>query len=633
MIIKTLVNIGVDNRELFRFQLGATLLKSIVSLLQKSLPIHHQHFFTQDGLVVIGESLLDKSTELCLRILILVVEGSEQFRLDHEFIALAVPLLRHKSTSIVLLVLRTLRTLTSDSHFAGTMRQNIQVAQIDGNTRPIPMIQLVAELFGAYFSRLRTQIGQIQLLWTTEPDNAMLLDGDTSIGGTYASEPLDVVTLTSQISATCEVLRGIDDQQTETTLMKIATRVLSVGERRDSKSYQPRMIDRDSAHRLCSLLTQSQFVETMENHSQKRTQNWTKELGKLRSRCSEYEKTYSEWSSPSSPFSIDCVPFLSWPGNQEGSWFGQTVVFQSLVAALKLQPALDVSLEAKAAKFLESMNTPYEELVDDPLSTHLLFSDGSFTDFVKSILVLLSSPNQVIKTATVKMLKTVVLMCSAPLRLVLIKADLIGQLVVTLNPFSVSLPDSEHLHSKFLSIIHLSVLLATPRSLKELKKEDPDEQQSVRETVLKQVLAPSEKYFSHLCVNRFSIVEGDMSTSFMTLLSQLLQISSHCQQTKEFVLTLPVFLATSSCLSFFETDSSIYSFLSYLVDTQQKWKKQDRDVHQSEATILRSLRMEGIDDVIEEKLVNDRSSYYANCLVVNSLEWSNMLGMNFSEHA
>ncbi|KAK2949808.1 hypothetical protein BLNAU_15290 [Blattamonas nauphoetae] len=680
--------------------------------------------------------------------------------------------------------------MTSDSHFARTLRQNVKVAQIDGKTKLIPMIKFIAELFGAYLNRLRAQIGQIHLLWTTEPEHSMLLDKNISTCGTDTSEHLDVATLTTQITATCEVLKslshffdsavfwdaqrkempldyqilrlfgeffsfycetvehenslqkqnptielswmdsrtmvkegityivpvclngmrnlllmskfmkfkiyetiypqhrpsdehffsvlstllafripdlafliarimnvivawkqadyptllksglievlfryviaqGIDDEQTEKNIMQIASVVLIGGEKGYFKYYQPRMIDRDSAHRLCCLLAQSNFVTMMENRSQQRAEEWTKELGKLRSRCSEYETRLSNLSSA---FSIDCIPFLSWTENYYESWFGQTVVFQSLVATRKIQPALDVSLEAKATQFLESLTEIFRWSPDDLLSAHVSHSDGSLTDFVQSIVVLISSPNQVIKTATMKMLNKVVVNCSAIHALLLIKADLIDQLLVTLNPLSLSFADAVDIHSKLMSIIHWSVLLTTPDGLKKLKIEDPDEQQALCETVLKQGLAPSSTYLCYLCAKYHSIIEGDMSTLFMTLLSQLLQISSHSHQTMEYVLTLPVFLATSSCLSFFETDSTIDTFLSSMIDPKSKRNEQSGDVRESEMTILRSLRMEGIDDVIEEKLVNDRSSDHANRTVVNTIKWSNMLGMNHSEY-
>ncbi|KAK2959932.1 hypothetical protein BLNAU_5129 [Blattamonas nauphoetae] len=159
--------------------------------------------------------------------------------------------------------------------------------------------------------------------------------------------------------------------------------------------------------------------------------------------------------------------------------------------------------------------------------------------------------------------------------------------------------------------------------------EDRDKQQALRETVLKQVLSPSQTYICHLCAKYHSIVDEDHSDAFTTLLSRIIQLYSHCQQTMEDGLVLRAFVALPSCLTFFESDVSIDSFLDELVDSKEQQNEQGGDVCESETTILRSLRMEGIDDVIEEKLINDRSTDNAENIVVNSIKWSNMLGMNY----
>ncbi|KAK2957366.1 hypothetical protein BLNAU_7744 [Blattamonas nauphoetae] len=82
----------------------------------------------------------------------------------------------------------------------------------------------------------------------------------------------------------------IGNECMEREIIKIAYRVLLKGRTKNcSEHCLPHMIDRDSAHRLHSLLAQSKFVETMENRSQKRTKEWTKELETLQYLCSEYE--------------------------------------------------------------------------------------------------------------------------------------------------------------------------------------------------------------------------------------------------------------------------------------------------------------------------------------------------------
>ncbi|KAK2940032.1 hypothetical protein BLNAU_25053 [Blattamonas nauphoetae] len=56
-------------------------------------------------------------------------------------------------------------------------------------------------------------------------------------------------------------------------------------------------------------------------------------------------------------------------------------------------------------------------------------SDGSLTNFVQSIVVLLSTPNQMITTATMEILEALINLCSAKIRLAFFKADLITQLI------------------------------------------------------------------------------------------------------------------------------------------------------------------------------------------------------------
>ncbi|KAK2959934.1 hypothetical protein BLNAU_5131 [Blattamonas nauphoetae] len=571
------------------------------------------------------------------------------------------------------------------------------------------MINIVTELFGAYLSRLSTQIGQIQLLWTTKPEQAMLLD--TNTGGTDASKHLDVATLTTQISATCEALtglshlfssavfwenklnemvtlfdpirqktnietllafgvpnlthpiafivnkilvwkdadyssllksglievlfryvitQGIDDKQTETTLLQIANCVLYRGEKVDSKYNKQSMIERAASHRLFCLLVQSQFVEMMESRTLKRAEEWTIAFRALRSRCSKLKMSYSELPSPTSACSIDCIPFLRWYDNQERSWFGQTVVFQSLVATLKLQPALDVSLETKAVTFLESMSLSDEESAVDLLSAHVSHSDGSLTDFVQSIVTLISSPNRGITKPTLGMLNVLICKCSAESLLALVKADLIGQIIAPLNPLSLSLTDAVDIHTILSFCITNSVSLATQTVLSQLKVSDENEQQAAHETVRHQVLTPLKQYLFLLCMNHFSIFERELSRCFLLLLAWLVEMCPFDKRTLELVLDSPVFLTIPSCLTFFENDQSIWYFQSEMVDNQREWNKKGGEVQHMGEFVHRVLRMEGIDDVIEERLMNDRSSDYANRIVVDSIEWSNMLGMNSS---
>ncbi|KAK2953069.1 hypothetical protein BLNAU_12058 [Blattamonas nauphoetae] len=328
---------------------------------------------------------------------------------------------------------------------------------------------------------------------------------------------------------------------------------------------------------------------------------------------------------------MDCSPFLNWSQDQPQSEHDKAVIFRSLIATVKLQPTPDNSLEAKAVKFLKSVAIQNRESTDAFLRSLASNSAESLTNFVQSIMVLVSSPNQTIATAAMEMLKTLIFGCSAEVRFPLVKADLIPQLIITLNPQSLSFTEPVDIHTYLLRIIWNSIWLATPFGLEQLAIEDVYELQTVHETVLKQVIVPSEKYIWHLCVNRFSIIDGDQSKELMDLLSHLLRICPSYQPTMEFVLHMPVVLTIPSCLTFFENDSSIFWFLIGMSTSQDEWNKKRGEVRQLWKTVIRMLRMEGIEDVIEKKMRNDKNTIKGRLIIVSSITWNNLLGMNLPE--
>ncbi|KAK2950656.1 hypothetical protein BLNAU_14327 [Blattamonas nauphoetae] len=336
-------------------------------------------------------------------------------------------------------------------------------------------------------------------------------------------------------------------------------------------------------------------------------------------------------SSRCLPSSPDCSPFLNWTEEAFDSEKEMAVVFRSLVATLRLQPVLDASLEAKAKKLLESVENGLEESADDFLKRFASSSDDSLTEFVQCIVVLLSSPSQVIINASIKMMRSLIDWCSADILLPLIKANLIPQVINTLNPHSLSFAEAEDIHICLMFCITNSLRLATPDCLRRLGINDRNEQQAVRETVLKQVVAHSEKYICHLCVNRFSLVDEDLSTYFLIVLERLLHICPYHQPAMDFVLQMPVTLTIPSCLSFFENDRSIRYFLWNMIDAQREWSKTRGYQRQMRKTMQRLLRMEGVEDVMEEKLRSDRNEFSGRHIVNESIECNNELGMNIQE--
>ncbi|KAK2950464.1 hypothetical protein BLNAU_14582 [Blattamonas nauphoetae] len=331
--------------------------------------------------------------------------------------------------------------------------------------------------------------------------------------------------------------------------------------------------------------------------------------------------------SSQKPFSMDCLPFLNWSDDVDETVEEKAVVFGSLVATVKIQPSLDVSLEAKAVNFLESIHLANRESATAVLSNFASLSDNSLADFVQCICELISSASQAITTAAMKMLESLINRCSTQGRLALVKADLVPQLINNLNPLSLSFAKAADIHIHLLASLTHSLLLATPNGLAQLTIEDADGQQAVHETVLKQVLVPSEQYICHFCVNRFSIIDGVQSMCFMELLAQLLQICPYYQPAMDFVLDLSVFLTIPSCLAIFEDDFSIWSFLIIYIPSQGDWNRKRAELRQISKKLDRMLRTEGIEDVIQEKLQNDQEDE-GESIVTESIGWNNLLGMN-----
>ncbi|KAK2953267.1 hypothetical protein BLNAU_11730 [Blattamonas nauphoetae] len=338
----------------------------------------------------------------------------------------------------------------------------------------------------------------------------------------------------------------------------------------------------------------------------------------------------SELSVPPLAFSSDCSPFLEWDEEELESAEELAIVFRSLVATLKLQPALDVSLEAKADAFMKTVDPLNHTFADAFLESLASFSGDSQRYFIQCIVVLLSSACHIITRTAMKMIESLSRCCSAQVNLALVQAGFIPQILVTLNPQSLSFAEAEDFHTDLISNISRSLWLATPDGLADLTFKDDDEQQDVHESILKQVLAPSEKYIWHLCVNRYSIINGEQSKFFLGLLVRLIRISPYYQPTMELVLHLPVFLSIPSCLTFFEDEESIWLFLLFMVKDQQEWNEKRGDLRQMWKTVHRVLRMEGIEDVMEEKLQNEKDEF-GGWIVEDLMELNNLLGMNLPE--
>ncbi|KAK2950672.1 hypothetical protein BLNAU_14343 [Blattamonas nauphoetae] len=65
-------------------------------------------------------------------------------------------------------------------------------------------------------------------------------------------------------------------------------------------------------------------------------------------------------------------------------------------------------------------------------------------------------------------------------------------------------------------------------------------------------------------------------------------------------------------------------------NSQREWNDQGREMRQMGKAVHRMLRMEGIEDVIDEKLQNDNNEIVGQWAVILSIQWNNKQGMNLS---
>ncbi|KAK2957949.1 hypothetical protein BLNAU_7125 [Blattamonas nauphoetae] len=173
--------------------------------------------------------------------------------------------------------------------------------------------------------------------------------------------------------------------------------------------------------------------------------------------------TPSDVSASQLLFSTACFPFLNWNDGIFRSEHEKVVIFRSLVATVKFQPTLDDSLLAKAVKLLESVSLGDKESTVIFLDSFGRTSDESLTIFIQLIGVLISSASQVITTAAMGMLNSLFVWSTPKVRLALVKADLIPQLIITLNPLSLSVAEAVDIHIGLIQTISNTVIPASEK--------------------------------------------------------------------------------------------------------------------------------------------------------------------------
>ncbi|KAK2949765.1 hypothetical protein BLNAU_15339 [Blattamonas nauphoetae] len=209
LILKIFVNLGIDEAELFRSEVGTVLNEWICFFLRETLPTHLERSFDDKGAGYITFSSLDKLSELCLKILNILVKRNQRVSVTSEFVDFVVPLLHHISTTVVMLVLRLLCLTTSDDAVMRSIESSIPIVDVDGETCSIQVVGLLADLFDRHLNRIRTDCDQMQVLRSRMNVSDAMMTIDTA--ETDRSDNTNMVSLTSQVCANCGVLEYVSN--------------------------------------------------------------------------------------------------------------------------------------------------------------------------------------------------------------------------------------------------------------------------------------------------------------------------------------------------------------------------------------------------------------------------------------
>ncbi|KAK2946523.1 hypothetical protein BLNAU_18565 [Blattamonas nauphoetae] len=320
--------------------------------------------------------------------------------------------------------------------------------------------------------------------------------------------------------------------------------------------------------------------------------------------------------------------FLHWDGLPIDSISERSSIYCSLVQMVKNEEALDPSLEDKAVSFFNLVKPDTANDVDSFVSGIVPSSlPESSRDFVGSIVELISGHSKPVLNTAMAFVGRIVFRSSDNTILKLVKDGLIQKLISCLDLFSLSFIDAEYIHTSLLSIIYESLWISTERK-ETLKLNDANEQLNIRETVHNQVLLPSEAYIRHLCSNSYSFRNRDQSFQYMILLPRLLDVSPYHPATMEFVQNLHVCVTLTSAMAFFDFNVAICGSLLVLTTTQLTRRNASGQVLERHHILFRSLKMEGIEDIIEQWLKNDIGGDNGQEIATTDIKWNNMLGMN-----
>ncbi|KAK2947192.1 hypothetical protein BLNAU_17897 [Blattamonas nauphoetae] len=210
----------------------------------------------------------------------------------------------------------------------------------------------------------------------------------------------------------------------------------------------------------------------------------------------------------------------------------------------------------------------------------------------------------------------------------LVESNIFAKIFATVQPHTLPISGNDKIFDNLLIIINICIDLALPYYLRELGITAAVDKYNHRERIFQKVMLPSSQFLTFLISNRLYI-KGETLSSFMMLLSTLLQIGPFHRPILEFVIASPIVMGFSSCLSFVELFDCLWDPLGIINSSLELWRKEGGEVVQSGKLIIKALSAEGFEDTIEQLERSERDGSHGQdierlCRLISHFKGSNV---------
>ncbi|KAK2960013.1 hypothetical protein BLNAU_4896 [Blattamonas nauphoetae] len=321
--------------------------------------------------------------------------------------------------------------------------------------------------------------------------------------------------------------------------------------------------------------------------------------------------------------------FLSFDRRSKMSLEDKATLYRSLISLIRTNCEFDDALQDRAAQFLRILEPRWS---DNDLSVNLISTlvpspDGSPSGFIESIITLLSSPRTTIVAAALSFLFKAFTAVPPVDRCRLVESDLIRNVLATVQPHTLPISRNNTIIAHLIKIIEIFASLTFPYYLDQLDITTAVDQSNHREMIFQKVVFPSSQFVTFLISNRYSFNDV-IFHYFMSLMCKFIKICPYHRPTLEFILTSPIVMAFSSCLSFVEDDQTLWVSVSNMNESLEDWKKQSSEVVQSGKRAMQALFSVGFEDTLEQMLKHHKDEDKCEELVIMCHSISRKLGLN-----